>query len=51
MLLEQTPGMTYPPMSKKQKLELMWIGNGNRPRLQPRSLLEDAGWNLNGPLI
>lgn len=26
---------------KKQKLELTWIGKGNRPRLEPRILLED----------
>lgn len=26
---------------KKQKLELTWIGNENRPRLEPRILLED----------
>jgi adenine-specific DNA-methyltransferase len=29
-------------MSKKQKLELTWIGKENRPRLEPRILLEDA---------
>ena len=28
-------------MSKKQKLELTWIGKVNRPRLEPRILLED----------
>ena len=28
-------------MSKKQKLELTWIGKENRPRLEPRVLLED----------
>ena len=28
-------------MSKKQKLELTWIGKDNRPRLEPRILLED----------
>ena len=28
-------------MSKKQKLELTWIGKGNDPRLEPRVLLED----------
>ena len=28
-------------MSKKQKLELTWIGKENRPRLEPRILLED----------
>src|SRR5438132_1320452 len=29
-------------MSKQPKLELMWIGKENRPRLEPRILLEDA---------
>jgi adenine-specific DNA-methyltransferase len=29
-------------VSKKQKLELTWIGKENRPRLEPRILLEDA---------
>ena len=28
-------------MSKKQKLELTWIGKDERPRLEPRILLED----------
>ena len=28
-------------MSKKQKLELTWIGQENRPKLEPRILLED----------
>ncbi len=28
-------------MSKKQKLELTWIGKEDRPRLEPRILLED----------
>jgi adenine-specific DNA-methyltransferase len=28
-------------MMKKQKLELTWIGKENRPRLEPRILLED----------
>lgn len=28
-------------MSNKQKLELTWIGKENRPRLEPRILLED----------
>jgi adenine-specific DNA-methyltransferase len=28
-------------MTKKQKLELVWIGKENRPRLEPRILLED----------
>jgi adenine-specific DNA-methyltransferase len=26
---------------KNQKLELTWIGKENRPRLEPRILLED----------
>jgi adenine-specific DNA-methyltransferase len=29
-------------MSKKQKLELTWVGKDNRPRLEPRILIEDA---------
>jgi adenine-specific DNA-methyltransferase len=29
-------------MAKKQKLELTWIGKDNRPKLEPRILLEDA---------
>ena len=29
-------------MNKKQKLELNWIGKENRPKLEPRILLEDA---------
>jgi len=28
-------------MSKKNKLELTWIGKENRPRLEPRILIED----------
>lgn len=28
-------------MSRKQKLELTWIGKENRPRLEPRILIED----------
>jgi hypothetical protein len=28
--------------NRKQKLELTWIGKGNRPKLEPRILLEDA---------
>ena len=30
-------------MTEKQKLELTWIGKENRPRLEPRILLEDPG--------
>ena len=33
--------MIHPRMNKKQKLELTWIGKENRPRLEPRILLED----------
>jgi adenine-specific DNA-methyltransferase len=29
-------------MAKKQKLELTWVGKENRPRLEPRILIEDA---------
>jgi len=29
-------------MSKKQRLELTWVGKEDRPRLEPRILLEDA---------
>lgn len=29
-------------MTNKQKLELTWVGKGNRPRLEPRILLEDS---------
>ncbi len=29
-------------MSKKQKLELTWVGKSNRPRLEPRILIEDV---------
>jgi len=29
-------------MSKKQRLELTWIGKDERPRLEPRVLIEDA---------
>ncbi len=28
-------------MTKKQKLELTWIGKEKRPQLEPRILLED----------
>jgi len=28
-------------MSNKQRLELTWIGKENRPKLEPRILLED----------
>lgn len=29
-------------MAKKQKLELTWVGKENKPRLEPRILIEDA---------
>lgn len=29
-------------MIKRQKLELTWIGKDNRPKLEPRILLEDT---------
>ncbi len=29
-------------MTRKQKLELTWIGKEIRPKLEPRILLEDA---------
>ncbi|HET9392571.1 MAG TPA: site-specific DNA-methyltransferase [Candidatus Rubrimentiphilum sp.] len=29
-------------MAKKQRLELTWVGKENRPRLEPRILIEDA---------
>ena len=29
-------------MTRKQKLELTWIGKENRPKLEPRILLEDT---------
>lgn len=32
-------------MSKKQKLELTWIGRENRPRLEPRILLEEPEYS------
>lgn len=30
-------------MTKKQKLELTWVGKENRPRLEPRILVEEPG--------
>jgi adenine-specific DNA-methyltransferase len=38
-------GMT----NKKTKLELMWIGKDNRPKLEPRILLEDPGQSYHAP--
>ena len=34
---------TYPMTQRKPKLELTWIGKEQRPRLEPRILLEDPG--------
>jgi adenine-specific DNA-methyltransferase len=36
-------------MSRKQKLELTWIGKENRPKLEPRILLEDAEKSYHAP--
>ena len=36
-------------MSKKQKLELTWVGKENRPQLEPRILLEDAALSYHAP--
>ena len=36
-------------ISKKQKLELTWIGKENRPRLEPRILLEDPEKSYHAP--
>ena len=36
-------------MTKKQKLELTWIGKENRPKLEPRILLEDAEKSYHAP--
>ena len=35
-------------MSSKQKLELTWIGKDQRPRLEPRILLEDPKRRFDG---
>lgn len=35
--------------SNKQRLELTWIGKENRPRLEPRILLEDAQQSYHAP--
>ncbi len=34
---------------QKQKLELTWIGKENRPRLEPRILLEDPARSYHAP--
>ncbi len=36
-------------MAKKQKLELTWIGKENRPKLEPRILLEDPEKSYHAP--
>lgn len=36
-------------MAKKQKLELTWIGKENRPKLEPRILLEDTTKSYHAP--
>ena len=36
-------------MTNKQKLELTWIGKENRPRLEPRILLEDPEKSYHAP--
>ena len=36
-------------MAKTQKLELTWIGKENRPRLEPRILLETPEYSCNAP--
>jgi adenine-specific DNA-methyltransferase len=36
-------------MAKKQKLELTWIGKENRPRLEPRILIEDKEKSYHAP--
>lgn len=36
-------------MATKQKLELTWVGKENRPRLEPRILLEDQSKSYHAP--
>ncbi|MEX2491224.1 MAG: hypothetical protein WD425_05625 [Nitrospirales bacterium] len=36
-------------MTKKQKLELTWIGKENRPKLEPRILPEDPEKSYHAP--
>jgi adenine-specific DNA-methyltransferase len=36
--------------TKKQKLELTWIGKEKRPRLEPRILLEDRALSYNSAM-
>jgi adenine-specific DNA-methyltransferase len=35
--------------NRKQKLELTWIGKGNRPKLEPRILMEEAEKSYHAP--
>ena len=37
------------PVTRKQKLELTWIGKENRPRLEPRILLQDLEKSYHAP--
>jgi adenine-specific DNA-methyltransferase len=37
-------------LDKKTKLELTWIGKENRPRLEPRILLEEQENSYHAPL-
>jgi adenine-specific DNA-methyltransferase len=36
-------------VTRKQKLELTWLGKENRPKLEPRILLEDPGKSYHAP--
>lgn len=36
-------------MTRKTKLELTWIGKENRPKLEPRILLEDPEKSYHAP--
>ena len=36
-------------MSRKSRLELTWIGKDERPRLEPRVLLQDAERSYHAP--
>src|ERR1019366_7147905 len=36
-------------MTRKQKLELTWVGKDEQPRLEPRILLEDAALSYHAP--
>jgi len=38
-------------MANKQQLELTWIGKENRPRLEPRILLEDPARSYHAPFL